>query len=535
MGDFLAPSARSALMSSVRSEGAAPEIALADALRARGLHPRTNARDLPGKPDLVFDDSRLTVFVDGDLWHGGQWRRRGLAMVEQQFEGAERRSYWVSKIHRNIRRDLRVTGDLLGSGWGVIRLWESEIARDPEDAALLIERALRREATPDSRASRLASASSCDFFAGIGLMSKGLAGAGWRTVWANDHSPMKLRLFLHNHREHPVTLDDRPIQKVGARSLPVVGLFAVCFPCTDLSLAGSQRGIEAGPESSAYFRFAEMLNQLGSRRPGFVILENVVGLLHSNKGADFRLCVEQLARAGYDLDAAVLDAKHFTPQSRRRLFVIATRRELNLGPFHASAQESASVVRPAELVRAIMDQPDMPWKMRPLPEPPPVRSDLASVLEDLDDDDPRWWPASRVEKFRAQVSERHLAMVRERIERDGIAIAPAFRRMRKGRSMAELRFDGLAGCLRTPKGGSAKQMLLVADASRWRVRLLTPRECARLMGVDDFRLDAEDISGDDALFGFGDAVVAPAVSWLMARTVNPVACEAIRGKYLRQP
>jgi DNA (cytosine-5)-methyltransferase 1 len=77
--------------------------------------------------------------------------------------------------------------------------------------------------------------------------------------------------------------------------------------------------------------------------------------------------------------------------------------------------------------------------------------------------------------------------------------------------MAELRTDGIAGCLRTPKGGSGRQILWKAGYDRYFARLLTPTECARLMGADEFYVSG---SLNDALFGFGDAVCVPAIRWI---------------------
>jgi DNA (cytosine-5)-methyltransferase 1 len=84
--------------------------------------------------------------------------------------------------------------------------------------------------------------------------------------------------------------------------------------------------------------------------------------------------------------------------------------------------------------------------------------------------------------------------------------------------MAEIRFDGIAGCLRTPKGGSARQILLQVGKGEINVRLLTPKECARLMGADDFKLSG---TANQALFGFGDAVCVPVISWIANNYLNP--------------
>ena len=97
--------------------------------------------------------------------------------------------------------------------------------------------------------------------------------------------------------------------------------------------------------------------------------------------------------------------------------------------------------------------------------------------------------------------------------------------------MAELRTDGVAGCLRTPRGGSGRQILLQAGFGKVKVRLLTPRECAKLMGADDFFID---VPLNQALFGFGDAVCVPVISWIAKQYLNPVV-EDMRtsAKYFR--
>src|SRR5207244_3710289 len=115
-----------------------------------------------------------------------------------------------------------------------------------------------------------------------------------------------------------------------------------------------------------------------------------------------------------------------------------------------------------------------------LPAPPKSQLVLPDIVEDLPDDDPRWWNESRVTYFLNQLNEKH-AEKAMRMTADGlVCYATAFRRMRKKKSMAELRTDGIAGCLRTPRGGSARQILVKAGNGKFQVRLLTVLECARL-------------------------------------------------------
>jgi DNA (cytosine-5)-methyltransferase 1 len=90
--------------------------------------------------------------------------------------------------------------------------------------------------------------------------------------------------------------------------------------------------------------------------------------------------------------------------------------------------------------------------------------------------------------------------------------------------MAELRTDGIAGCLRTPRGGSGRQILFKAGKGQYFVRLLSPRECARLMGADDYKIS---VGLNQALFGFGDAVCVPAIGWIAEHYLNPLITEII--------
>jgi DNA (cytosine-5)-methyltransferase 1 len=135
------------------------------------------------------------------------------------------------------------------------------------------------------------------------------------------------------------------------------------------------------------------------------------------------------------------------------------------------------------------------------------------IVEDLPDDDEHWWNEKRTKYFMNQFSERHAAQAQAMIAGRTIAYATAFRRVRYGRSMAELRTDGIAGCLRTPRGGRGRQILFKAGKGRYQVRLLTARECARLQGVPDgYKID---VPLNQALFGFGDAVCVPAIDWIV--------------------
>jgi DNA mismatch endonuclease Vsr len=109
------------------------ELSLRRALHRRGARYRLHARDIPGTPDLVIRSRKIAIFVDGDFWHGNAWRLRGLPDLAAMFPS--RTDWWVRKITSNMERDERVTRQLIGDGWRVIRVWESEVLRDLDGVA----------------------------------------------------------------------------------------------------------------------------------------------------------------------------------------------------------------------------------------------------------------------------------------------------------------------------------------------------------------------------------------------------------------
>jgi len=272
---------------------------------------------------------------------------------------------------------------------------------------------------------------------------------------------------------------------------------------------------------------------MGKRRPPFVLLENVIGMIHSRDGLDFTICLEKLRDAGYTLDPFILDAKWFVPQSRPRLFVVAVRDDLKpIGHVGSDQLAEASTLRPGRLAEFIASHPYLPWSLRPLPLPDKSTVNLIDVLENLENDDPRWWTAERAGRLYKQMSPRHREIAGKMMESKRAKHGTVFRRMRNGQSTAELRTDGLAGCLRTPKGGSARQILFRASNGKYAARLLTPRECARLMGANDIKIP-ESMSVNKALFAFGDGVCVPVVRWIAEHYLTPLATELIRGCVLR--
>src|SRR5439155_7828808 len=125
-----------------RSKNTRAELKLRRALSHLGLTFRLHVRSLPGKPDFVFSRARVAVFCDGDFWHGRNWPTR-----RSRLEKGSNADYWLHKIRYNIARDKRQTRQLKLAGWLVIRVWETDVLRDPGEAAERVRKLIRRRVT----------------------------------------------------------------------------------------------------------------------------------------------------------------------------------------------------------------------------------------------------------------------------------------------------------------------------------------------------------------------------------------------------
>ncbi len=270
-----------------------------------------------------------------------------------------------------------------------------------------------------------------------------------------------------------------------------------------------------GGKSSAFFGFWRLIQALAAegRAPRTIVIENVVGLFTSHGGLDFEAVCVALAGAGYRFGALEIDAAAYVPQSRVRCVIIATLDDPRglTGPSGESrAVAEARAALPAELKARWID-----WR---LPTPPRRNQDLASVLEP--DDAVPWRSPAQTQALVALMDDLHRARLGAALAAGERRVGAAFRRMRQGRQRTEARWDGLAGCLRTPGGGSSRQFLLVTEHGEVRSRLLTPREAARLMGLpESYRLPASVNAG---LHLAGDGVVVPVVQALAEAILAPL-------------
>ncbi|MBV9232176.1 MAG: DNA (cytosine-5-)-methyltransferase [Chloroflexi bacterium] len=358
-----------------------------------------------------------------------------------------------------------------------------------------------------------------EFFAGIGLVRAGLERQAWSVALANDIDPIKHEMYKGHFTDAEKHFLLNDIHNLDVTTMPPVTLATASFPCKDLSIAGSRGGLN-GTSSSAFWGFIQVLERWNQHRPPLVMLENVVGFLNANNGKDFEQALLALNNLGYRVDAFILDAVNFVPQSRERLFVIGLAENI----FPTKSPKEAifglqSNVRPSSIVSFILKHPQMRWNIRQLPSPSKCEQSLDDIVDDPPENDPIWWSHARAEYLLNQMSSRHRMIADQMITGNRWSYGTVFRRMRKGKSTAELRTDGIAGCLRTPSGGSAKQIIFKAGYGQYFARLLTPREAARLMGIGEYNIT---VPFDQALLGFGDAVCVPVIEWIAKNYLDVV-------------
>ncbi len=346
-----------------------------------------------------------------------------------------------------------------------------------------------------------------EFFAGSGLVAYGLKGM-FSPVWSNDISERKAAVYNANFLGAHFSLGD--IKNVSGDSLPSAHLSWASFPCQDLSLAGNQKGIFA-ERSGLVWEWLRVFDEL-REKPKIITLENVAGLLSSNDGENYRSLHSALVQRGYKCGAVCLNASVFVPQSRPRVFVIAAKKEIQIPD--SIVGDGPCWLHNSSAIRLGKELGDWVWWKAKKPEK--RNSSITDVLDPkaaYDKDDVlRLVPEKCMKELNSH----------ERI------VATGYRRTRNGRQRLELRFDGVAGCLRTPGGGSSKQYVVIRENGQNHVRLLTVREAARLMGApDSFMLPG---TYNDGYYAMGDAVALPVAKFIGQAILLPLAEAAYHGQ-----
>jgi len=365
-----------------------------------------------------------------------------------------------------------------------------------------------------------------EFFAGAGMARAGL-GNGWECVFANDFDRKKGMTYQLNWGLGGELLVD-DIRKVKIEKLPgIADLVWGSFPCQDLSLAGGGAGLK-GERSGTFYPFWDIIADLrkDNRAPRVIALENVNGALTSHGGKDFAAICETFTKHGYRYGALVIDAAVFVPQSRPRLFVVGVRDDIEIDsalvapgptmPFHTRGLRNA-----VERVSAKAMKNWIWWNL----SMPAMRT---STFADIIEENPvsvEWHTQEETEKLLDSMSPINRAKVEAAKRAGRRMVGGIYKRTREdaeGRVVrAEVRFDDVAGCLRTPAGGSSRQTIIVVYGNFVRSRLISSRETARLMGLpESYKLPK---GYNEAYHLMGDGVAVPVVRFLAHHLLEPLA------------
>ena len=367
-----------------------------------------------------------------------------------------------------------------------------------------VEHAPTAERTTPARGGQM---SYLEFFAGSGLVAQGLKSM-FKPIWANDICEKKSAVYTANHTKKHFHLGS--ISDVKGMELPAASLAWASFPCQDLSLAGLAGGIH-GARSGLVWEWLRIMDEM-PETPALLVAENVLGLVSTDGGAHYRTLHAALVERGYKVGAMLLDAVRFVPQSRPRIFVVAVKEGVEIPAELMS--DKPTWLHPEAVQKVAVGLKDWIWWN--MPEPAERKITLADVIEW----DTEYAKTESDERNISLISPKHAARLKT-IPKSQLFAAPGYKRTRDGKQVLELRFDNIAGCLRTPGGGSSRQLLVIRRNGKLQSRLLTIRETARLMGAPDgYKIPG---TYNDGYKAMGDAVAVPVAKWLATKLLLPLA------------
>lgn len=326
---------------------------------------------------------------------------------------------------------------------------------------------------------------------------------GVRCVFSNEICPNKCKIYDQNFGKPSVTCAD--IRNIPSHKIPHADLATISFPCTDVSVIHQANRTLDGPKSSAVWYVLDLISKMGDSKPKFLLLENVVGLLTANSGRDILTLLDELEKIGYSYDITTLDAIHFVPQTRNRVFVFAIQTKL---VHSATSCKEELHKRPLSIQRL--------WKQRPRPfllsitQPRSEKKNIQDFIHDLPEHDELWFDDRKTQYWLQRLS----GPVSQYNQRYYVG--------KRRHNAVHLKKESY--CLLT------SDRLVIFDLKDTpRIRYMTVDECLMLQGVSGFKF--ETVSTAVAIKFIGDAVCVPVVCYIMeafARTmVGPLGVAGI--------
>ena len=175
-------------------------------------------------------------------------------------------------------------------------------------------------------------------FTGIGGFDLALRRLGHDIVGACEIDPYARSVFK---KQFPRVQVHNDATNLHPQSLPHIDVLSAGFPCQAFSIAGRRRGFD-DTRGSLFFEIARIAKE---KRPSYLLLENVKGLLSHDKGETFRTIISTLDEVGYDAEWQLLNSKYFVPQNRDRIFIIGhlrgqrARQIFPLGDFNSESDK----------------------------------------------------------------------------------------------------------------------------------------------------------------------------------------------------
>ena len=361
-----------------------------------------------------------------------------------------------------------------------IESWRSKSIKNPGliiDATLtLLEQPLQQERTTEPDFSFI------DLFAGIGGTRLGFESVGGECVFTSEWDKFAQETYRANFPpKHAIVGDIREIKE---QDVPDHDVLIAGFPCQPFSLAGVSKknslgrahGFACDTQGTLFFDIARILD---AKRPSAFLLENVKNLAGHDKGRTLEVILKTLrVELEYHVDYKVIDARHFVPQHRERVFIVGFRQ-----PTTFAWDQVAMPSEPNPLLGSILHPEDGTEEAEP---------DFTIGSEALVNG--KYMLSKKLWKYLRDYAAKHQA---------------------KGNGFGYSRFgpDGVARTLsaRYHKDGSE---ILISRGPRKNPRRLTPRECARLMGFpDEFNIP---VSDTQAYRQFGNSIVVPVVEAVAA-------------------
>jgi DNA (cytosine-5)-methyltransferase 1 len=366
---------------------------------------------------------------------------------------------------------------------------------------------LRRERPVASRMPKLSSASKAvgfrfiDLFAGIGGIRLGMESIGGTCVFSSEWNKFSQLTYRANFPAdgHEIAGD---ITKINERDIPAHDVLVGGFPCQPFSIAGVSKknalnrphGFNCDTQGTLFFDIERIIRH---HRPAAFLLENVKNLVSHDKGRTFQVIRRVLEEdLGYTIDWRVIDAKAFVPQHRERIFIVGFREDVGFSMDDVLLPALESGPKLGSILHSEEQRPE-----------PPFTDETGRVVS-------RYTLTPGLWEYLQNYAEKH-------------------RKAGNGFGFGLVGPNDVTRTLsaRYYKDGSE---ILVKQA-RMAPRRLTPRECARLMGFDEFRGSTWKIPVSDtqAYRQFGNAVVVPVVK-AVAEAMRPGIIELVDPKVSRK-